>query len=63
MWYLYMIVGLYLLTPILKPIIENCSASVLSYFLILLFLFDSIFPLIEELLQIKLDFEDDALIK
>lgn len=48
MWYLYMIVGLYLITPILQLIIKNENALIL--FLVLGFVFGIVFPQAQNLL-------------
>lgn len=39
MWYLYLILGLYLLTPIFRVISKNCTKKEYNYLLILLFIF------------------------
>ncbi len=49
MWYLYVLVGLYLVLPILKPIFQSLSTKTIDCFLCILFLFCSIFPMIENL--------------
>ena len=42
MWYLYAIIGLYLLVPILRVIVRNVKTA--KYFLVLCFLFAYVFP-------------------
>ena len=44
MWYLYMLVGLYLLIPFLKPIIDNLSQKNIVFLLVILFIFSSLIP-------------------
>ncbi len=51
LWYLYLIMGLYLIFPILKKISEDKKLSL--YFLILCLIFSSILPIIQELINNK----------
>lgn len=44
MWYLYMLLGLYLITPIVKPFVEKASDKELQIALWLLFILSSLFP-------------------
>lgn len=44
MWYLYMIIGLYLLTPLLKPFVNNASHRALLILFGILFIMCSIIP-------------------
>lgn len=46
MWYLYMIIGIYLVLPILKAAYNGISRKTLSTFLVLMFLFTSVIPMI-----------------
>ena len=43
-WYLYMLVGLYLLTPILRIFIAHADQTIIKYFVILWFLGVAIIP-------------------
>lgn len=43
-WYLYMLVGLYLFTPILRIIVAHAQRSLLKYFIVLWFLGAAIVP-------------------
>ena len=43
-WYLYMLIGLYLLTPILRILVANADNRVMKYFAILWFLGAAIIP-------------------
>ena len=43
-WYLYMLIGLYLLTPILRILVANADNKVMKYFAILWFLGAAIIP-------------------
>lgn len=45
-WYLYMLVGLYLLTPILRIFLAHANRSIIKYFVILWFLGVSIVPVL-----------------
>lgn len=40
MWYLYLILGLYIVSPIIKKITEHCSLKEYQYILIILFIFN-----------------------
>lgn len=44
-WYLYMLVGLYLFTPILRVVVAHASRDVLKYFLVIWFLGALILPI------------------
>ena len=46
LWYLYMLIGLYLLLPIYRKIAQACSELELKYFLGIYFIFLSIFPVL-----------------
>jgi len=45
LWFLYMLIGLYLLTPIIRCFIGNCTKLHIEYFLILFFLIGTCLPL------------------
>jgi len=45
LWFLYMIIGLYLVTPILRAFVRGASRKDLHYFFILCFLFASLLPI------------------
>ncbi len=49
MWYLYMLLGLYLVTPIIKPFVVEASDTELKISLGLLFVLSVLFPLIERM--------------
>jgi surface polysaccharide O-acyltransferase-like enzyme len=53
MWYLYMIVGLYILLPLFKVFVNYTSRKVLEYVLIILFLFTSVIPTLQNILSFK----------
>lgn len=44
MWYLYMLIGLYLITPIIKPFVAKASDKDWTTALILMFVISSLFP-------------------
>lgn len=46
-WFIYLIVGLYLLTPILRVIVAYNNPKIIWYFVILWFINVAVFPLIE----------------
>ena len=47
LWFLYMIAGLYLITPLLRPIIEKKDKNLLLYLLVIWFVMASIIPFIK----------------
>lgn len=57
LWFLYILLGLYLLTPILKIIVGNTPKNLLIYFLILWFITNSIFGLINHLFDLNIYFD------
>lgn len=44
LWFLYMIIGIYVITPILRVFIKNATKRDIEYFLIIAFLFTSLIP-------------------
>ena len=48
-WYLLMIIGLYIITPILKVLIQYAKENTIRYFLVLGFIFSSFIPLLKNL--------------
>lgn len=56
MWYLYLILGLYLITPILKKITSNISKQEYIYFLIILYIFTILLPEISSIFMINIAF-------
>ena len=52
LWFLYMIIGLYLLTPILRIFVNNCERKYIEYILILFFIIGTCIPLINAFLNI-----------
>ena len=54
MWYLYMLIGLYLILPILKGFIRNVRDSDFIFILIVLFISNSILPWVTSLFNISL---------
>jgi surface polysaccharide O-acyltransferase-like enzyme len=53
MWYLYMIAGLYLCILIIKIFIINSPKEIIQYTLVILFIFTSILPSLENLVPYK----------
>jgi surface polysaccharide O-acyltransferase-like enzyme len=49
LWFLYMIIGLYLLTPVLRVFIKNASKEHIEYFLVLYFIVYACLPWYENL--------------
>jgi len=54
-WYLYMLVGLYILTPFLRLLVAQMTPKLFKYFFILWFIGVSIVPLISLVTPYKLD--------
>ena len=53
MWFIYMLIGLYIVTPILKTITHFAGINILRYFLLVLFIFTCIIPLISSIAGTK----------
>jgi surface polysaccharide O-acyltransferase-like enzyme len=51
LWFLYVLIGLYLLTPIFRLFIKNSKKMYLEYYLILFFWFGALLPLCNEILK------------
>jgi surface polysaccharide O-acyltransferase-like enzyme len=56
MWYLYLVLGLYLITPICQVITNNIKDREFKIFLVILFLVSIIVPSLSKILDIKLSF-------
>jgi surface polysaccharide O-acyltransferase-like enzyme len=54
LWFVYTLIGLYIVTPLIRQLIKQARIQLIEYFLVLWFLFSSLFPLINKLLDIKL---------
>jgi surface polysaccharide O-acyltransferase-like enzyme len=54
-WYIYVLVGLYLLTPILRKFVGQLDETLMKYFLILWFLGAAILPFLEMLTNFQLN--------
>jgi surface polysaccharide O-acyltransferase-like enzyme len=54
LWYVYMILGIYLLAPFLRKIIHNIEDKYVWYFLIVWFFFMSLIPFIEFVTKLNL---------
>lgn len=46
LWFMYLLIGLYIVTPIIRLLIKNADKKHLEYFLILWFVFTSVIPLL-----------------
>ncbi len=49
LWFLYMIIGLYLVTPILRAFVRGASRGALHWFFLLAFVFASLLPTLQQL--------------
>jgi len=56
LWYLYMLTGLYLITPLLKRFIQTATDLEIRYSIAVIFVFNLIFPLIEKCTGVKIGF-------
>ncbi len=56
MWYLYLVIALYLVTPIIRVIVKYSSDNLIKYFLTLLFIFNILFIDLSKLLNINIAF-------
>ncbi len=54
LWYIYMLIGLYILTPALKIFINNASKKTAKFILISLFILGILIPTINDFFHIKL---------
>lgn len=54
MWYIYMVIGLYLLLPPMKIFINNVSDKLLYFTLGILFLISSVIPYLQEFIELNL---------
>ncbi|KZZ85031.1 acyltransferase [Bacillus sp. SJS] len=57
LWFLYVIIGLYLITPILRVYISNASRRNIEFFLALWFVCTAGFSLISKFFEVKMGFE------
>lgn len=56
LWYIYMIIGVYLCMPYFKLIVKNSGANEYNKILLILFLFTSLIPSVDEFFNIKIAF-------
>ena len=49
MWYIPMTIGLYIAMPIIKYVLNNASAEIIKYWIIVMFVFASVIPFVGEL--------------
>lgn len=57
LWYLYMLIGFYLVLPIFKRFIQSTSRTELQNILVVLFIFQVIIPFIESLSNLDIAFD------
>lgn len=53
MWYLYMLIGLYLVIPFIKASLKVLTTKSIDCFILILFLFTSIIPMIEQFADVS----------
>ncbi|TWT03583.1 acyltransferase [Planomicrobium sp. CPCC 101079] len=56
LWFLYTIIGLYLMAPFLRILVHHMSQKTFLYFLGFWFLFSGIFPVLEKYYQLEMAF-------
>lgn len=56
LWYLYMLTGLYLITPIVNPFIQESNKSNIKYFIVIWFVANGIFEFFGRLYGVKTGF-------
>ncbi|TWT27703.1 acyltransferase [Planomicrobium sp. CPCC 101110] len=56
LWFLYTIIGLYLMAPFLRILVHNMNQKTFLYFLGFWFLFTGIFPVLKKFLQLEMAF-------
>ncbi|WIV12240.1 acyltransferase family protein [Proteiniborus sp. MB09-C3] len=56
LWYLYMLVGLYLITPIIKPYVNNARKESLIYFIVVWFISNGIIAFLEKFTEYNIGF-------
>lgn len=57
LWYLYTLIGLYLFLPVIKVIVKYGSKQLVSYMLVLMFVFNFCFPFMNDLLGLEIAFK------
>lgn len=56
LWYLYMLIGLYLIMPLLRVFYLNSSLKDIRRVIIILFIFNSLMPFLESIFKIEIGF-------
>lgn len=56
LWYLYMLLGFYILVPVIKPFLKTATKNQVLFFMGLLFVFNCIIPIYTEVTGIKTGF-------
>lgn len=54
LWYLFLMIGIYLILPFVKTFTENCNLKLLRYMLLVLFSLNSIIPFINDVFEINI---------
>ncbi len=57
LWYLYALIGVYLVLPVLKAFVDKCSCAEIKIFLTILFIFNFIIPIVNSIFKISIAFE------
>lgn len=56
LWYLYALIGVYLVLPVIKSFTDNAGKKDIAIFLTILFLFNSVVPLFESIFDFEVGF-------
>lgn len=56
LWYLYILIGIYLILPVIKAFTDKCSRAELRNVVVILFVFDIMIPFVEKAVNINVEF-------
>ena len=54
MWYIYMLIGLYIITPILREFVKNANITTAKFVLLMLFILSIVIPTINTIFKIEI---------
>ena len=54
MWYIYMLIGLYIITPLLRKFVETADEDTTKFVLLMLFVFSFVIPMLNVTFKIKI---------
>ena len=53
MWYIYMLIGLYMITPLLRKFVDTADSDVAKFVLVMMFIFSIVIPMINTIPDTK----------